>query len=218
VPDISESWSTQTGGLTKGWTYSDPERAYTKYCISCKNRAASRPMEACPHPQHLAYFERARLMKKSPPTRFKSKNGEGNYMRDGPYRRALCRSCRTDFNSHPSPTCSLDAHGKYYEANLEKSRVKNWEIKSKVVKLLGSKCVNCGITDIRVLQVNHRGSDGHAPWERSSTKFFNWILKGKLPLQAYDLRCANCNVLYEYEVGHLVLPSTMLTTNTAQAA
>ncbi len=183
MPEISGNWSTQPGELTKGWTYSNPDRAYAKFCISCKASAASRPTEGCLHPQHLAYFERARLMKKSPHTRLKSKNGEGNYMRDGPYGPALCRSCWKAFNCHPSPTCSLEAHGKYYEAYLEKNRVKNWEIKSKLVKLLGGKCVNCGITDIRVLQVNHRGSEGRISWEkRSSTKFFNWILKGKLPL------------------------------------
>jgi hypothetical protein len=79
-----------------------------------------------------------------------------------------------------------------------------------VIKMLGGECVGCGIADVRILQVNHRGSEGHVLWNRSSTKFFKWIAKGKLPLQAYDLRCANCNVLYEYESGHVSVPEWLL--------
>src|SRR6267378_5592899 len=176
-------------------TYSDRRFAYAKFCLSCKTRAASHPLSGCPYPEHEAQFERARMMKKSPRIRFKSKNGMGLYERDGKYGKPVCRSCRKALNCLPLPSCSLEGHREYYEKAREKLRNIHWKVKIAVIKMLGRECVGCGITDIRILQVNHRGSEGHVLWNRSSTKFFKWIAKGKLPLQAYDLRCANCNVL-----------------------
>lgn len=97
-------------------------------------------------------------------------------------------------------------------------KARHWAIKAKVVELLGGKCVNCGLSDIRLLQVNHKARASHVKWDkRSSTKFFNWILKGKLPQKAYDLRCANCNILYEYELGHVSVPTAFLARHKANS-
>lgn len=191
----------------KDWSYVVPEFAYACFCMNCRRRIASHPLENCPFPQHMAQFERARAMKRSPPKRLKSKNGEGLYIRIGRYERTVCRSCRKGLNCSPAQNCSLEGHRIYYEKNLEKLRMKHWEAKAQVIRLLGGKCVSCGVTDIRILQVNHKTRESHVPWDkRSATKFFKWIVKGKLPLGSYDLRCANCNILFEYDSGHRSIP------------
>jgi hypothetical protein len=127
--------------------------------------------------------------------------------RQSKYGREVCSSCEKQPNCVPPVNCKSERHHAYYELSRAKLKVKHWKTKSAVVGLLGGKCVNCGNTDIRVLQVNHKNHDGQKdPIQRSTTKFFTWILKGKIPREQFDLRCANCNILYEYESGRLSLP------------
>lgn len=80
---------------------------------------------------------------------------------------------------------------------------RTWKkLKDKVIEYLGSKCEKCGITDKRVLQIDHIKGDGEK--ERrgknriSSNKFCKKVLstpKGK----EYQLLCANCNWIKKYE-------------------
>ena len=69
----------------------------------------------------------------------------------------------------------------------------------KVIQMLGSKCISCGETDTRVLQINH--VTGH----ESKKENLKWKEKVDIILggneHKLDIRCANCNVLYEHEVG-----------------
>jgi hypothetical protein len=72
----------------------------------------------------------------------------------------------------------------------------------KAIILLGGVCVNCGNTDIRVLQVNHKKGGGTKDFKAvSAYRIYKEIVEGKRPKEDYDVRCANCNILYEYEVG-----------------
>ena len=78
-------------------------------------------------------------------------------------------------------------------------------VKTQVIELLGGKCVGCGATDPRILTVNHKNGDG-AKWRKlnstkSSYNLYRRALKGKIPIDTIDLRCYNCNILYEYESG-----------------
>ena len=69
-----------------------------------------------------------------------------------------------------------------------------------VVRAMGGHCVICGETDWRVLQINHL--DGDVDHEMyNSTKVYRDLLAGRRSIQGLDLRCANCNLLYEYERG-----------------
>ncbi len=71
----------------------------------------------------------------------------------------------------------------------------------KVIELLGGKCVRCGITDWRILQVNHINGNGSKERKiKGSSGIFREILNGKRTLIDLDLRCANCNILYEYDM------------------
>ncbi len=70
-----------------------------------------------------------------------------------------------------------------------------------VVDYLGGQCVNCGNDDHKVLQINHIKGGGRKEYKiKNYSKVCKEILETKREGE-FDLRCANCNVLYEYEVG-----------------
>ena len=78
-----------------------------------------------------------------------------------------------------------------------------YKLKLKVIEMLGGKCCVCGISDPRVLQVNHlKGGGGkdRAKYGYSSG-YWSAIISGRRSTEDLDLRCANCNILYEYERG-----------------
>lgn len=67
---------------------------------------------------------------------------------------------------------------------------------------LGGRCVGCGEKDWRVLQVNHlRGKRG---LKDVGDRLAGDIVKGRRDLADFDLRCANCNILYEHEKGRVM--------------
>lgn len=63
-----------------------------------------------------------------------------------------------------------------------------------VLKALGAKCACCGETDVRVLVLNHLFAKEH----KLSIGDMREILKQRLKV---DVRCQNCNIVYEYEKG-----------------
>jgi len=73
-------------------------------------------------------------------------------------------------------------------------------VRSKVIKLLGSKCNNCGCEDVRVLQINHVYNDGHELKRGGrirglDSKHYRAIVRGEDDLSRYELLCANCHML-----------------------
>jgi hypothetical protein len=75
------------------------------------------------------------------------------------------------------------------------------ELRLEVIKKLGGECVVCGITDYRVLQVNHINGGGRQDFLKNGpSKIYRDILSGARASE-FDLRCANCNRRYEYEQG-----------------
>src|SRR3990167_5542115 len=88
------------------------------------------------------------------------------------------------------------------------TRSRNWRIRLAVISRLGGKCVSCGITDPRILQINHKNGGG----SRERAKLTAWtletsIVNGDRHTDDLDLRCANCNILYEYQTGRRKLPT-----------
>lgn len=71
----------------------------------------------------------------------------------------------------------------------------------RIVALFGGACVSCGTTDWRVLQVNHINGNGRLEAKGTGANFHLRILRGERATDDLDLRCANCNILYEYELG-----------------
>ena len=76
------------------------------------------------------------------------------------------------------------------------------ERKEKVIQVLGGKCVKCGFTDIRALQVDHVNGNGH---KESKTigyyGIYGRILAGQI--EGYQLLCANCNWIKRYDNSEL---------------
>lgn len=77
------------------------------------------------------------------------------------------------------------------------------KVKERVIELLGGKCVNCGLKDWRLLQVNHCHGGGRQErkeqFQNSASQFYHALLEGKRTKEDLDLRCANCNILAEYD-------------------
>lgn len=78
-------------------------------------------------------------------------------------------------------------------------------LRRQAIEFLGGKCVVCGIDDVRVLQLNHLDGGGtDEAWKKGRHGIHKEILRGTR--SDIDVRCANHNMLYEYEVGRRVLP------------
>jgi hypothetical protein len=97
-------------------------------------------------------------------------------------------------------------HG-YYCKNLLPGASPFRQLRWLVLKALGGKCCKCGNDDLRVLQVNHidgrskpKGLNGKRP-PKEIAKQFQQILDGQLRNDV-DIRCANCNIIHEYERGN----------------
>lgn len=73
-----------------------------------------------------------------------------------------------------------------------------WKLHKAAVLRLGNVCINCGEDNILVLQINHL--NGNAEKE-NGIKFYEHILDNIRNTIDLDVRCANCNILYEYERG-----------------
>ena len=90
-------------------------------------------------------------------------------------------SCRDWQHNHPG----------YVNENRHRDRL---EVLSKI----GKRCLKCGTDDYRVLQINHIGSqrDKHHGYVLCAD-----ILYAERSIDDLTTLCANCNILYEYEIG-----------------
>ncbi|MEK6879333.1 MAG: hypothetical protein AABY22_06995 [Nanoarchaeota archaeon] len=76
-----------------------------------------------------------------------------------------------------------------------------FKIKIKVIQKLGGQCKICGIKDIRVLEVNHINGGGSKETREKTNRFYIGIANGNRKIDDLELRCANHNIIYEYEQG-----------------
>jgi len=69
-----------------------------------------------------------------------------------------------------------------------------------VIEMLGGKCVICGITDKRVLQMHHKDGGGYKEFKRvGAYKLYRMILQGERSTEDLEVRCSNCNLIHAYE-------------------
>jgi len=74
-----------------------------------------------------------------------------------------------------------------------------------VIDLLGGKCIDCGNSDVRVLQIDHKipvlrtRKDSNYGSLDSGARLTDRIIIGKEDLDKFELRCANCHQIKNYE-------------------
>lgn len=79
------------------------------------------------------------------------------------------------------------------------SSIRQARFKKAIIDLLGGKCVKCGFTDCRALQIDHingNSKDDPRNVRRGGTIYYTEVLKFLItnPFQTfYQLLCANCN-------------------------
>lgn len=86
-----------------------------------------------------------------------------------------------------------------------KIRRGNFERKNKLLEILGGKCVRCGITDPRCLQIDHINGGGRVDYIKygNSQQMVRHYLKDTVKAkETLQILCANCNWIKEYEKWH----------------
>lgn len=78
----------------------------------------------------------------------------------------------------------------------ERARVK--ERRNLVLQLLGDKCIRCGFTDKRALQIDHINGGGGAEFKNASSNnkrfYYKKVIESITKQEGkYQLLCANCN-------------------------
>jgi len=93
--------------------------------------------------------------------------------------------------------------GDLYAARLQHYRL---NARLKIVEMFGGKCVGCGERNPLVLTLNHvDGYEGTNPkaGSRGGWPLYMKILAGKESAESYDLRCFNCQIMYEFQRGRI---------------
>ena len=97
--------------------------------------------------------------------------------------------------------CSAKCRKDYWNKNdyVLNKKQKMRDRKDAIIKALGGKCVNCGISDVRVLDINHidRHKKGMAPNRQFTTarRLKEWSKN----LSNLELLCANCHRIHTWE-------------------
>lgn len=94
---------------------------------------------------------------------------------------------------------------------LERRRQSHYRLRlAAFEKIGGARCIRCGETDVRVLQVNHKNGGGAVEFRASSpSQLYRAIRDGSRSAEDLEVRCSNCNIIYEYEIGHRHLPDSV---------
>ena len=84
---------------------------------------------------------------------------------------------------------------------LARQKEINSKIRPKLIKLLGNKCIKCGFTDIRALQIDHKNGGGRKEHKKfGNQQLYRYYLKH--PIEAKNklqILCANCNWIKRVE-------------------
>jgi len=106
------------------------------------------------------------------------------------------------YNYNRSPKM-LEHRKKYYSENSERFKLARRERRNKTYDAMGGKCIKCGFSDYRALQIDHINGDGKSerPLLRRDDYYPN-VLKSFLAGEGrYQLLCCNCNWIKREENG-----------------
>ena len=111
-----------------------------------------------------------------------------------------CNWCGKD--SRGKKFCTPACQRSYWNKNdyiVGNKRKRIWERKIAIVEKLGGKCRECGISDIRVLEINHIDKEKK---ERPPKREYNWTRRLKeweKNMSNLELLCANCHRRHTWE-------------------
>ncbi len=70
-------------------------------------------------------------------------------------------------------------------------------LRNQVLELLGNKCVYCGCTIKKALEINHKYGGGRQEFKRrNGSAFYLDILKGRRSIDDLELTCRVCNAVH----------------------
>lgn len=101
--------------------------------------------------------------------------------------------------------CYKELYQKHKDCVREQKRKYRHTWRMKVFEKLGNKCVRCGFSDIRALQIDHVNGGGVKELRElngDSPKFYNKVLADTNG--NYQILCANCNWIKKSEKGENV--------------
>lgn len=116
-------------------------------------------------------------------------------------KRITCKICSKKLTHDQFVYCGERCRKTFWDKNdyhLRKKK-KYWDDKTKLIKELGGKCKKCGISDIRVLDINHKDpkkktipKDRAFTWQR---RLKDW----KKNKKSIELLCANCHRVHTWK-------------------
>lgn len=135
---------------------------------------------------------------------------------------AICKKCRKEYDSKHSvenstrvkeyykkyPNKRRSYHKKYYKREKlyinQKSRNRYANFYQQAFNALGDKCIKCGFTDKRALQIDH--IDGGGSIERRKNRgsyqyYKNMVNNITNKKVKYQILCANCNLIESIKMG-----------------
>jgi len=85
-------------------------------------------------------------------------------------------------------------------SNIAHHRRKRFRLKMAVIEAYGGKCAVCGITDVRVLQIDHIVGGGSKELKKENNRYLYYrnVVAAKSEGK-YQLLCANCNWIKRFE-------------------
>lgn len=115
---------------------------------------------------------------------------------------------------HYTPEPFIHIVERYFLRKNKISFLSHWEVRDpakdysyrKNIKItginrLGGKCINCGIDDPRILTINHLNGHKKLAIDRRGDNYWLDFHMDRIKRDEIDLRCYNCNILYEFERG-----------------
>jgi hypothetical protein len=105
----------------------------------------------------------------------------------------ICRICERNrrnkyYNSHKEERAKLNA--------LNDRRLRR-NLRDQLIQFFGAKCIKCGFTDKRALQIDHIYGGGTKENKTISRHRMSKNILSNAP--GYQLLCANCNAIKRYE-------------------
>lgn len=87
------------------------------------------------------------------------------------------------------------------EPQRKRVRESHRKLRDKIKILLGYKCVSCGFSDPRALEIDHKNNNGNKERKQFSTYgYYKHILSQiESGSKDYQLLCSNCNAIKRYE-------------------